>query len=187
MPRPVFDEGDLRSIRAAVGFRVEFVEQAAQVGHEFQIGFLVQTTDVVHLSTAPGLEYPTEGTAMVSYIQPVAHVLAVAVHGQGVACQGVVYDQRNELFRKLVRAVIVRAVGRYRREPVGGNVCVHQVIRGSFAGAIRTVRPIAVRFGKRRGVRRERTVHLVGGNVEEAKARPLTLRKTVPIVAGRLQ
>lgn len=60
--------------------------------------------------------YHVDGLGMILHIQPVTYVFAVAVYGKLLSVEGVVDDQRNQLFRELVRAVIVRAVRDIRRE-----------------------------------------------------------------------
>ena len=47
---------------------------------------------------------------MILNIEPVAHLVAFTVNGQGFAIQRLGNDQRDEFFRKVVRAVIVGTV-----------------------------------------------------------------------------
>ncbi|MNG35943.1 hypothetical protein D3C84_1228180 [compost metagenome] len=62
---------------------------------------------------------------MVFNIEPVAYLIALAIDRQRFAFQGVKNDQRNKFFREVVRAVIVRAVGNQRRQPVGTTPRTH--------------------------------------------------------------
>src|SRR5207237_6599997 len=45
------------------------------------------------------------------FIQPVAHILAIAVHGQRFPAPGIQNNEGNQLFRELKWTVVVRTVG----------------------------------------------------------------------------
>ena len=47
---------------------------------------------------------------VVFHIQPIAHVLPLTINGKRFAVTDVVDEERNELLRELVRAVVVRTV-----------------------------------------------------------------------------
>jgi hypothetical protein len=102
-------------------------------------------------------------------VEPVADLLAVAVDGQRLAGQGVVDDQRDELFREVVGTVVVGAVGGQHRQAVGVVVGAHQMVAGRLAGRVRAVRFVAVGFGEGRIVLAERAVDFVGGHMQEAE------------------
>ena len=107
---------------------------------------------------------------MVADVEPVAHVPAVAVHGQRLAGERVDDHQRNELFRKLARPVVVRAVGRQRGQSVGVMIGAHQMVGRGLRCGVRTVRRVAASLRERGIVRAERAVHFVGRHVQEAEA-----------------
>ena len=48
---------------------------------------------------------------MVFHVEPVAHILALAIYGQRLAMADIIDEQRNKLLRELIRSVIVGAVG----------------------------------------------------------------------------
>ena len=97
---------------------------------------LVETTDVVGLGNQALVEDEVDGTGVVLDEQPVAHVLALAIHGQRLAVADVVDEQRNQLLRELIGAVVVRAVG----DDDGHAVCIvistNKVVARSFSGRI---------------------------------------------------
>ena len=124
---------------------------------------------------------------MVADIEPVADVQPVAVHRQGLAGDRVMDHQRDQLFRKLPRTVVVRAVGRQRGQPVGVAVRAHQMIGTGLRGRVGTVRSVGRRLGKRRIVGTERAVHFVSRHMQQTEARALGLRQCAPIGAGRLE
>ena len=77
-------------------------------------------------------------------------VHAVAIHRQGLARQRVDDHQRNQLLGKVVRPIVVGAVGGQHRQAVGVVPGAHQVVAGGLAGRIRAVGLVAVGLGKGR-------------------------------------
>ena len=75
---------------------------------------LVETADVIGLGYLTLVENHIDGTGMIHYIQPVAHVLTLTIYWQWLAMTDVVDEQRNQLLRELVWTVVVRAVGHAR-------------------------------------------------------------------------
>ena len=72
---------------------------------------LVETTDVVSFGYLTLMENHIDGTGMIYYIQPVAHVLTLTIYWQWLSMTDVVDKQRNQLLWELVWTVVVRAVG----------------------------------------------------------------------------
>ena len=72
---------------------------------------LVETADVIGLGNLTLVENHIDGTGMIYYIQPVAHVLTLTIYWQWLAMTDVVDEQRNQLLRELVWTIVVRAVG----------------------------------------------------------------------------
>ena len=66
---------------------------------------------------------------MIFDIEPVANVFAFAVDGDRLATQGFEDDDRDEFFRKLEGAVVVRAIGHDHRQAVGVAPSAGEVIR----------------------------------------------------------
>ena len=79
---------------------------------------LVETADVVSLGNLTLVENHIDGTGMIHYIQPVAHILTLTIYRQWLAMTDVVDEQRNQLLRELVWAVVVRAVSHDGRHTV---------------------------------------------------------------------
>ena len=106
---------------------------------------------------------------MIPHIQPVPHVFPFAVYRDGGPAQRFQDNDGDQLFRELVRAVIVGTVGDQHGQPVRIVPGAHQVVAGSLAGGIRGMGAI------RRGFREQAflsqgAVHLIRGNVMEAEA-----------------
>ena len=170
---------------------------------------LVEAADVVRLGHLAVVENYVDGPCMVFHIQPVAHVLALAVHRQRLAVADVVDEQRDQLLRELVRTVVVRAVRHDGRHAVRVVEGTHKVVAARLAGAVRAVRVVLRRLveellaigqvmlarrclrGERRldafGVRHlQRAIHLVRRDVVEPLALVL-LRQALPVQLRRLQ
>ena len=79
---------------------------------------LVETADIVSLGNLTLVENHIDGTGMIYYIQPVAHVLSLTIYWQWLAMTDVVDEQRNQLLRELVWTVVIRAVGHDGRHTV---------------------------------------------------------------------
>ena len=75
-----------------------------------------------------------EGTGMVFYVEPVTDLVAFAVYRKWFAFQGVKDYQRDELFREMVGAVIVAAVGYQGWQAIGSAPGADQVVGAGFAG-----------------------------------------------------
>ena len=58
---------------------------------------LVETADVVSLGNLTLVENHINGTGMIHYIQPVAHVLTLTIYRQWLAMTDIVDEQRNQL------------------------------------------------------------------------------------------
>ena len=99
---------------------------------------------------------------MVGDIQPVAHVQSPPVHRQRTVGEGAHDHERDELFRELIRPIVIRAARDRDRQTVGASVRAHeQVSRGLRA---------AVGLGEQqlRPVERQIAVDLVGRDLMEA-------------------
>lgn len=124
---------------------------------------------------------------MVLHVEPVAHLHAVAVHGQVLAGQCVDDHQRDQLLGEVERAVVVRAVGGDHRQAVGVVPGAHEVVAGGLAGRVRAVGLVLVLFGEGRVGLGERAVDLVGRHMQEAEGRLLVGRQGVPVTAHRFE
>ena len=165
----VLHVGNLFLVRFAVGTWAEFVEDGAQGMDDVKVGHFVPAADVVDLAHPARLQHAADGAAVVLDVEPVADLLAVTVDGQLLAGQCIVDDQRDELFREVVGAVVVGAVGGQHRQTVGVVVGAHEVVAGGLARRVRTVGFVAVGFGERRIHLGQRPIDFVGGDVQEAE------------------
>ena len=124
---------------------------------------------------------------MVLDVEPVAHLLAVAVDRQRLAGEGVDDHQRDQLLGKMKRAVVVGAVGRQHRQAVGVMPGADQVVARRLARRIGAVRLVGVGLAERRIVPAEAAVDLVGRDVKEAERLLLVRGQLRPVRARRLE
>ena len=171
MAGAVFHVGDLGVVAAAVRFGAHFIEQGAHGVHNFDVGLFVPTAHVVGLAQAASFQYAADGTAVVFHVQPVTHLHAIAINGQGLTGQGVDNHQRDQLFWKVIWPVIVAAVGGDHRQTVGVVPGAHQVVAGRLAGRVRAVGLVTVVLGKCRITGSQAAIYLVRGNMQQAKGR----------------
>ena len=95
---------------------------------------LVEATDIIGFRNLPVVEDDVNSPRVVFHVQPVANVLALAIHRQRLAVADVVDEQWYQLLRKLVRAVVVRAVRYDGRHAVRVVVRTHKVVARCFRG-----------------------------------------------------
>ena len=129
------------------------------------------------------MEDGVDGAGVVFHIEPIAHILALAVHGQGLAGADVVDEEGDELLRELVGAVVVRAIGYQCGQPVGVVEGSHEVVAGGLGGTVGAVGGVRCAFCKEGAVKLQRAVHLIRGDVVKA----LALHVPLPVVFGCLQ
>ena len=134
MARTVLHIGDLLLVLLAIGSRAEFIKNCAEGVNDVQIRLLVPAANVVGFAQLARFQNAPDRRTMIFDVEPVANLLAIAVNRQRLAGKGVVDDERDELFREVVRAVVVGAVGSQNRKTVGVVVCANQMVAGRLAG-----------------------------------------------------
>ncbi len=86
-----------------------------------------------------------KGGTIIQHVNPIPDVHAVPVKRQRLILNGVRNEQRNNLFRILIRTEIIRAAGDDGRESVGPDIRLNQQIPrglGRRIGAVRTQRRV---------------------------------------------
>jgi hypothetical protein len=160
-----------------------FFEQFAEQADHLDVLAFVVAADVVGLARRATFQDPNQGAGMVVDVEPVANLVALAVDRQRLAVQGVEDHQRDELLGKVIRAVVVRAIGGDHRQSVGVVPGAHQMVGRGLAGGIGGIGLVAGGFGEQAGVA-QAAVDLVGGDVMEAEAGLALAFQAVPVVPG---
>ena len=70
---------------------------------------------------------------MILDVEPIANILALAVDRQRLSIERLDDHERNEFFRKMIGAVIVRAIGEQGRQPIGLVPGANQMVGGRLA------------------------------------------------------
>ena len=85
----------------------QFADGADDDLHDLYVLAFVVSAHIVDAAVFGITDDHVDGLAVVFHIEPVAHILSLAVNGQRFSCEDIVDDERNELLRELVRAVVV--------------------------------------------------------------------------------
>src|SRR6185437_13112983 len=120
----------------------KLVQQIANGLYNLQIRSLVASPNIVRLPDYAALENEGKSLRVVFNIKPVANISAVTVNRQSFACQSFDNRMRNQLFREMVRTIIVRTIGKKRRQPIGFMPGPNQMVRRGLACRVRRVRSI---------------------------------------------
>ena len=160
------------------------IHDGADGGDHVDVGHLAVAADVVGFAGSAFFQHQGDGLAVVADVEPVADVESVAIDRERLAVERIEDDERDQLFRKLKWAVIVGAIGGERRQSVGVLVGAHQVIAAGLGGGVGTVGLVGVGLGEGRVGFAERSVDLIGGDVEKAEA-GLGLRGKGAVVGER--
>ena len=160
--RAVGDKCDQLAARTGSQRPCHLIHEVANQCHHVQVGALARPANVVGRAHPAAGQDRTNRRAVILHKEPVADVLPVAVNRQRFAFKRVQDHQRDEFFRKLVRAVVVRTVGCQRGQSKGVLIGPDQVIRASLGCGIGAVG--CVRCGLAEGwvSRTERAINLVG-------------------------
>ena len=151
-----------------VGILAHHLEDHAQ--HR-DVVLLAVGSDEVGLSHAALREDGPHGGRMVLGMDPVAHVLALAVELGAHAVDDVRDLARDELLHVLVGAVVVRAVRDRGAQAVGAGPGAHEHVARGLGGAVRGARLVRGALGElRRIVEGQIAVDLVGRDVVVADA-----------------
>lgn len=149
--------------------RAGLVHEVADEVDEVDVSLLVVAADVVGLAGSAFFNDGEQGAAVVFDVQPVANVFAFAINGDRFSSQALEDHDRDQLFRELIRAVVVAAVGDHDGQPVRVLPGSGEVVGGRFAGGVRRMGIVWRRFTEQAFVA-EAAVDLVGGDVQEAEA-----------------
>src|SRR4029079_17517248 len=168
MTRPVGDEGN-QLLPGALARRRIVVEQPAYLAHDIDIPALLAAADIVSLAGDTSLDDQGQRASVILDIEPIAHILAIAVDWQRLSGETPDDHVRDELLGEVIGPVIVRAIGEQRRQPVSLAPGAHQMIRRRLRGCVRRVRRVWRGLGEQ-ALRTERAIALVGRDVVKAEA-----------------
>lgn len=187
MAGTVFDECYLCSVGNGIWAGLEYIEQIADMVDDIDVGHLVVAADVVYLAELAGFKDATDGGAVILDEEPITDLASVPVNGEGFPCEGVVDDERDEFFWKVVGSVVVGTVGGEYGESVGVVVGADEVVAGGFTRGVRAVRHVPVVFGERRIGGFEGPIDLIGGDVQESERGFRGVVEALPVGTGCIE
>ncbi|CAM4327506.1 hypothetical protein PARU111607_14030 [Palleronia rufa] len=152
--------------------------------HQVDVAHLVLAADVVAAAHGAARQHRQQRVGVILHVEPVADVLTLAVDGNRRTGEGLEDDHGDQLFGKVVGAVIVRAVGDDHRQAVGFAPGAHQMVAGGLGRGIGRVGRIGRVLGELAGGA-EGAVHLIGGDMVEAE--PGGPVRGLPVAARFLQ
>ena len=163
-------------VPGAVG---DVVVRVARLAHQLEdqlddvlVVLLAVGADQIGLADLALLEDRQDGRRVVVGVDPVAHVLALAVELGPDAADDVGDLARDELLDVLVRTVVVRAVRDRRPDPERAHPRADQQVAAGLRRRVRGRGVVRRLLGEaRRIVELEVAVHLVGGDVVEVAGR----------------
>lgn len=110
--------GDLLPIALAICSGRQFVKDGTEGIDDFDVGLLVPTTDIISLPHPSPFQNAPDGGAVVLNIEPVSDLPPIAVNRKRLPSESIMNDERDKLFWKVVRTVVVRTIGSQHRESV---------------------------------------------------------------------
>ena len=89
------------------------------------------TADIIHFTYSSFMYDEINCSAVISNIQPVSYILSLSIYRKRfvVKC---IYYQRNELLRKMIKAVIIRTPRYCHRKTICPVICKYKKISTGF-------------------------------------------------------
>src|SRR5258708_7757180 len=179
--RAVFDKSDELAVWHSGVVRAQLVQQITNGADNLEVPFFASPTDVVGFPDSALGEHRANGAAVILDVKPVANVFAVAVDRERLAGARVQDHERNKLLGKLVRPVVIGAVGGQNRKVISMVTGADQMIRSRLGRGVRAVGLVRGGLAEGRVVGAERPVDFVGRDVEEPERGAIGFWKCQPV------
>lgn len=139
MTGPVLHVRDRRADFRAVEVRL-VGDDLYEVQEEVDVRPLVLAADIVFLAGHALVHDCPHGGVVILDVEPVADIFAVAIHGKRLAVEHVEDHEGDEFFREMIRAVIIRAVGKGHGKAIRVIIREREMIARSLARTVRRAR-----------------------------------------------
>ena len=96
--------------------------------HNKYIGTFIVSADIINLSQTTIPKHHINCFTVVFYIQPIPNLHSIAVNRQRFMQKRVIDHQGNQLFRELIRTVVIRASGDINRKLISVRICLDKQI-----------------------------------------------------------
>src|SRR5260370_42400503 len=117
--------------------RVDFIQDPADGLNYVEICAFVAAADIIGFAWPPFSKDKVKRSGMILDIEPVADIGAFPIDRKRLTLQGIENDQWNQLLRKMVWSIVIRAVRNDNRKAIGTMPHHGQMIRSSFRCGIR--------------------------------------------------
>ena len=97
-----------------------------------EVRSLIVTSNIIGLTDLTAVDNHINSFAVIFPVKPVPYLHTVAVNRKSFVLLYIIYHQWDQLFRKPIRAVVVRATGNVNRHPVGVIERQNKVISTGF-------------------------------------------------------
>src|SRR5262249_12126677 len=108
MAGAVSNKGNETLVRSTLG--AKFIENGVDLAHNLKIRALAVAPDIVGLADPTPLKHEDKSPRMILDVEPVANVRALAINRHRLAGGPFEDHERNELFRELIWAIVIRAI-----------------------------------------------------------------------------
>ena len=169
------DLGRVDSVAHVMAFTVcymcdqafRFAKLLADQFYDIDVFHLVMSAYIVNLAYTSFVDDQVDGTAVILNIEPVADIFTLSVNREWFVVQSVGDHQRDQLFREVIRAVVVGAAADGHRQAVGSVVCENKKVSTCFGGAVRAACMDRSFLCEEevRSVKRKISVNLICGNL----------------------
>ena len=165
----------------------QLVQDGTDRGRNLDVALLSLSADVVGFPGCPFRQHPSDRGAMIIDKQPVTYVLPIPIYRNRLAAYGMQNHQRYQLFRKLVRAVVIGTMCGKRGQAVGMVVGADQVIGSGLRRGVRAIGGVSCGLREGRITGPERAIHLIGRDLEKAEHCLFLVSQSIPIRTGFFQ
>src|SRR2546430_11360409 len=124
---------------------------------------------------------------MISDIQPIAHLLAIAINRQRESTACIQNNQWDQFLWKLERTVVVGTVGNECWKAIRVVVGPNKMICCCLGRGVWAAWSIWLGFLRGIFIRSQRTIYLITRHVKKNEAVSIIARKLLPIIAGRFE
>ena len=126
------------TVRDMVDEAFRFAQFFANQFNDVDIPHFIVTADVIDFADTALLEDEVDGPAMVFDIEPVADIEAVPIDRQRLVMQGIDDHEGNQLFRKMIRTIVIRAAADGHRQAISPMISQNQEVSRCLGGTVRT-------------------------------------------------
>ena len=126
------------TVRDMMDEAFRFAQFFANQFDDVDIPHFIVAADVIDFADTAFLEDEVDGPAMVFDIEPVADIEAVPIDRQRLVMQGIDNHEGNQLFRKMIRPIVIGAAADGHRQAISPMIGQNQEVSRSLGGTVRT-------------------------------------------------